>query len=306
MSELCPSDPLAGGTMGENLPTSGPPFVFAAGWPTRRETPGGSGSLSASSTAVTIGWGEPSVAPLSMGSRNHQEACVSHSEARRPAPETSSTFRSCRKGTAWWPALLLAPIAGCILLVAFWTPPAGAAVLPRVAEFILWGSVSAILYAYLAYPACLFLISRFQPPSSRAPRADYLPSVALVISAYNEQDTIGERIENCLALDYPSDRYTILVASDGSTDRTAEIAREYAPRGVRLIHHPTRRGKSSMLNAVVSELDAKAIVFTDANTFFARDALRMLLRNFSDPDVGCVVGKMTYLVPVDWDGVSPK
>jgi cellulose synthase/poly-beta-1,6-N-acetylglucosamine synthase-like glycosyltransferase len=114
--------------------------------------------------------------------------------------------------------------------------------------------------------------------------------VSLVIPAHNEEKVIAERIENAIGLDYPRDRLEIVVASDGSTDRTNDIVNGYIDEGVRLMTYPERRGKSATLNATVPRARGTIVVFTDANTSYKRDALRQLTRNFAQGDVGCVCG----------------
>jgi cellulose synthase/poly-beta-1,6-N-acetylglucosamine synthase-like glycosyltransferase len=161
-----------------------------------------------------------------------------------------------------------------------------------VALFLL--SLLAIAYVYAGYPVALRALVRLRGarPVSRRPIE---PRVALVISAFNEAPVIAGKIENALALDYPADRLRIAVVSDASTDDTDETVRRYADRGVRLVRMAERRGKTAGLNAAVPQLDAEIIVFTDANAMFRPDALRMLIRNFADPSVGCVTGEAKYV-----------
>ena len=122
--------------------------------------------------------------------------------------------------------------------------------------------------------------------------------MSVVIAAYNEERVIGDRIENALALDYPSDALEILVASDGSTDATAAIVARYAGRGVRLLSLP-RQGKIRALDAAVLEATGEILVFSDANTMCAPDALRALVRNFADPGIGGVAGHTGYRLEVN-------
>jgi len=117
----------------------------------------------------------------------------------------------------------------------------------------------------------------------------------LFISAFNEEKVIRRKIENSLTLDYPRDRFMVLVASDGSDDRTVEIASEYADQGVEVFHFDRRRGKSAVINDVMDRLGFEVVVFTDANSLLARDALMKLARHFADPQVGCVVGRLRYV-----------
>lgn len=163
-------------------------------------------------------------------------------------------------------------------------------------EILFWLSLAAIFYHYCGYPLTLLCLSRIK---RHAPLrcSDITPTVSLIISAYNEEQVIRRKIENALALDYPPDKLEILVASDGSTDGTCAIAREYADRGVLLYHHPERRGKNGALNAVASLVRGEILVFTDANGMFQPNAVRELVRPFADSRVGCVCGELIYQNP---------
>ncbi len=167
-------------------------------------------------------------------------------------------------------------------------------------QLLFWGSVTLILYAYFGYPAFLYVLGRLRQ-SRVTPDTGEAPDVCLVISAHNEDAVIREKIENSLALTYPREKLTILVASDGCTDHTVDIAREFVDSGVRVYHHAQRRGKSAVLNDAVEMIKAGIVVFTDANSLFERDAIEKLVSHFADPKVGCVVGRLRY---VDRDATS--
>ena len=161
-----------------------------------------------------------------------------------------------------------------------------------IAELVFWGGVAMVAWTYVLFPACLWLRARLSPHPHRV--GDATPSVSLVICAYNEAASLGARLENALALDYPSDRLEIVVASDGSTDGTNAIARGFASRGVRLLALP-RQGKIPALNAAVASARGEVLVFSDANSLYESGALRALLRPFADPGVGGVAGDQRYL-----------
>ena len=161
--------------------------------------------------------------------------------------------------------------------------------------FVFWSGVSVILYCYLGYPLILFLANKLRRSDRPTPQADRCLSVCLLISAFNEEKVLRKKIENSLSLDYPRDKLTILVASDGSTDRTVSIARDYEDLGVKLFHRPVRSGKSAVLNEVLRVVRSDVIVFTDANSMFAEDSLKRLVARFDDPKIGCVVGKLRYV-----------
>lgn len=158
---------------------------------------------------------------------------------------------------------------------------------------LFWFSIAAMLTVYVAYPFLLWAIGCFRRRS--VDKAPGVPTVSIVISAYNEEDHIGRTIENKLALDYPVERLEILVISDGSTDGTEKIVRSYAGNRVRLLVQPGRQGKTSALNRAVSEARGDIIVFSDANSIYDRSALRMLVENFADGRIGYVTGQMVYV-----------
>ena len=159
-----------------------------------------------------------------------------------------------------------------------------------------WVSVLAIAYAYVGYPAVLWLLSRFRPPAAwHGTRPDAsLPSVTLIVSAFNEELVIGQKIENALSLDYPRELLEVVVVSDGSSDRTCEISLGFAHRGVVLRHYEGRIGKTACLNRALPMARGSVVVFSDANSAYERGALRALVRPFEDPSVGFVTGWTRY------------
>lgn len=160
-------------------------------------------------------------------------------------------------------------------------------------------SAGVLFHAYLGYPLSLALLRLLRGDRSRHAQGDDLPSVSLVISAHNEDRVIRRKIENSLDLEYPRDRLTIIVASDGSTDGTEEIVREFQCRGVELCAFEGRRGKVDCLNLVVPGLRSELVVMSDANSIYERDSLKKLVRHFADRRVGCVCGRLRYVNPRD-------
>src|SRR5258706_1559396 len=139
----------------------------------------------------------------------------------------------------------------------------------RLLEVMTLGAFALLFYAYAGYPALLWLLSRLAPEEAeRRGNSAERPAISILISAYNEEAAIDDRIRNLLALDYPRQKIEILIGSDGSTDRTAEIVASYRAEGVRLFAFPHRRGKASVLNDLVREARSDIVVLTDANTFF--------------------------------------
>ncbi len=162
-------------------------------------------------------------------------------------------------------------------------------------DFLFWSSLLTLFYIYLGYPLLIYLWARVRPLPVGT--ADHTPFITILISAYNEEREIGKTIENKLLLTYPVDRYEIIVISDGSTDCTEEIVRRYAGASgdlVRLLVQSQRQGKTAALNRAVAEARGELLVFSDANSLYAPDVLIRLARNFADPRVGYVTGKMVY------------
>jgi cellulose synthase/poly-beta-1,6-N-acetylglucosamine synthase-like glycosyltransferase len=159
-------------------------------------------------------------------------------------------------------------------------------------KILFWFSVSLIAYAYCLYPVILFIFSKFGRITFH--KSEGLPAVTLIVSAYNEESIIAGKIKNMLGLNYPRDRLEIIIASDGSDDRTNEIVRSFSDRGVVLADYDVRRGKAEVLNRTIQRAKNEIIVLSDANTFFKKDALKALVKNFGDEGVGCVCGEIKF------------
>ena len=143
----------------------------------------------------------------------------------------------------------------------------------------------------MGYPVILaFLVGLI---GRRQLQGDAEPTVSVIIAAYNEDACIARKVENTLALDYPRERLEIIVASDGSSDRTDEITKSFSDRGVLLCSFP-RTGKTGVQNQVAKSAKGEILVFSDANAIYRPDAIRKLVRNFADPEVACVSGQLIY------------
>jgi cellulose synthase/poly-beta-1,6-N-acetylglucosamine synthase-like glycosyltransferase len=158
-------------------------------------------------------------------------------------------------------------------------------------ETILYTALLLIFYTYVAFPFVVLLRGLIWRRPFR--KAEITPSVSLVIVAHNEAASLRQKLDNVLALDYPAHRLETIVASDGSDDGTDDIVIRYAGRGVKLLAFP-RGGKIRALNAAVAQATGEVIAFSDANSMYARDALRHLVRPFADPTVGAVAGNQCY------------
>lgn len=164
-----------------------------------------------------------------------------------------------------------------------------------MAEVIFWVTVALVFYTYVGYSLLIMLLARFS--RDKLARGDIEPRVTFLITAYNEERDIAQKLQNTLALDYPRDRLEILVASDGSTDKTDEIVRGFAPQGVRLVRVEGRVGKTETQNQAVRQATGDVIVFSDATTKYERMNLRKIVRNYADPTVGAVSGRYEYFNP---------
>ena len=154
---------------------------------------------------------------------------------------------------------------------------------------LFWLSVSLIIYTYIGYPVLIAFIAKLIPFQGGASSV-LDPSVTLLITAYNEEAVIEKKIENSLLLNYPPDRLQIIVATDGSSDRTVEIVESFHDRGVKLNHTSLRDGKLAAINRAIVQAHGDIVVFSDANNIYDPDAIRKLITPFSDPNVGASTG----------------
>jgi glycosyltransferase involved in cell wall biosynthesis len=161
-------------------------------------------------------------------------------------------------------------------------------------EYIFWGSLLMTIYPYVIYPLLVVVWARFFPWSWQK-GGEQLP-ISLIISVYNEEGVIRQKLENALALAYPADKLEILVVSDGSTDNTNQIVSACKDKRVKLKAY-ARTGKTACLNRAVVEAQGEILVFTDANSMFPPQALAMIARNFVDEKVGLVSGWTKYRHP---------
>lgn len=160
-------------------------------------------------------------------------------------------------------------------------------------QAVFWTCVSVLTYVYVGYPLLVFFASRFFP--RQVGYAKIQPKVTVLITAFNEEPAIRQKLENTLAIDYPAEKLEILVASDGSTDGTDEIVREFATRGVRLFRQEGRVGKTTTQNKAVEQATGEIVLFSDATTVYGKDVLWHVLPPFADETVGCVAGRLVYL-----------
>jgi cellulose synthase/poly-beta-1,6-N-acetylglucosamine synthase-like glycosyltransferase len=164
----------------------------------------------------------------------------------------------------------------------------------NIARLSFWLSFAFLVYVYFGYPLILAFLTAFKKRADTPTLASY-PKVTLIISAFNEQDVIAAKLNNALELDYPRPLLQVIVVSDSSTDATDEIVSRFEPMGVLLVRQSSRLGKSSGLNLGVTHARGDILVFSDANALYQKDAILHLVKHFSNPKVGYVVGNARYV-----------
>lgn len=155
------------------------------------------------------------------------------------------------------------------------------------AKLVLLFSCFILFYVYFGYPLVLKLLSKNRPKPVIS-NDEYMPDVALLICAYNEEEVIEEKIQNCFALDYPPEKIKFVIASDGSEDRTSAIVKQHTGSQIVFYDYQERQGKIGVILTTVPKIGENIIIFSDANTMYETDAVRKLVRNFADPSVGGV------------------
>ena len=162
-------------------------------------------------------------------------------------------------------------------------------------KILFWATLLIVFYTYIGYGILLYIIIRLKrllkgaPLQQAMPVDEDLPTMTLMICAYNEEDVVKEKMENTLALDYPKDKFRIMWVTDGSNDHTNELLKAYPE--VDIVFSPERKGKTAALKHGLRELKTRYVAFTDANTMINSGALREIARLFSNPTVGCVSGE---------------
>ncbi|WP_445428844.1 glycosyltransferase family 2 protein [Alishewanella sp. HL-SH05] len=154
--------------------------------------------------------------------------------------------------------------------------------------FLFWLSISLLLYTYVLYPILLKYLAK--PTKPQPQTLKHWPDVDVILSAFNEELCITQRLENLLAQDYPGNLH-ILVASDGSSDNTAVLIKAFNDERITPYCFEENRGKIAVLNDLVANAKADYLVLTDANTEFVPDAIRQLILSFT-PDIGAVCGEL--------------
>ena len=168
-----------------------------------------------------------------------------------------------------------------------------------------WIFFYIIFYTFFGYGILLYFLVRikrvFKKPIS-LPQTDEPSTVSVIIAAYNEEELIEEKINNCLSLNYPENKLQLIFITDGSSDRTADIVRKYSR--IKLLHEDKRLGKMSAIKRAMPFVSGDVTVFTDANTFLNEDALMHLIKHYQNPRIGAVAGEKKILVNQSADASS--
>lgn len=160
-------------------------------------------------------------------------------------------------------------------------------------QIVFWVMLVLILHCYLLFPVTLPFVSEiFKRKKKVVTDSDELPTVSILISAYNEEAVIERKIQNILEIDYPKDKLEVLIGDDGSADRTAEIVARYADQGITLVKAPKNAGKAAMLNRLNGIAKNDILVLCDANTMFFPNVVRKLVQPFQDKKIGCACGHL--------------
>jgi cellulose synthase/poly-beta-1,6-N-acetylglucosamine synthase-like glycosyltransferase len=175
-----------------------------------------------------------------------------------------------------------------------------------VAVVLVLAPIVIALYAYVAYPAILWVIAKLRMPRPPAFAGTNWPAVTITVPVYNGVSSIGETLERLLRIDYPCDKLQILVISDASTDGTDDEVLSFASRGVELLRLPKRIGKTAAENAALAAARGEIIVNVDATILVPEDSLKPLIRAFDDPSVGVASGRDVSVGDADHTGTGAE
>lgn len=158
---------------------------------------------------------------------------------------------------------------------------------------LFWISISSIVFAYFGYPLSLVILSKFKAKHFKYDNS-YDPRVLIIIAAANEEKNIASKLDNTLALLYPSDKLQIIVASDASTDKTVEVVINYIDankdRDIQLVHLEEKGGKEAAQKEALNHAIGDVVVFTDVATTLDPLTIQLLVGHFGDPKIGAVDG----------------
>ncbi|MGZ6523201.1 MAG: glycosyltransferase family 2 protein [Bacteroidia bacterium] len=160
-------------------------------------------------------------------------------------------------------------------------------------QIAFWIVFAIIVFHYVGFSLLVILMSYIF--KKRHQVSDIQPSVTFIVTAYNEEKVIGQKILNDLEFNYPKDKFEFIVVSDGSTDTTPEIVESFKDQGVISLFQPLRQGKTAALNRALEAAKNDIVIFSDANSMFRPDAVSKLVRHFADDSIGGVCGRKSVL-----------
>ena len=158
-------------------------------------------------------------------------------------------------------------------------------------QILFWTCLGLILYTYLIYPFLVNLLAALFQRKIPVVGIDF-PPVSMVIPAYNEEEVLEEKINNCLSIDYPEERIKFLFGSDGSSDGTNQILQSLDHPRIRPFLFSDREGKSSVLNKLIPEVEGSIVILSDANSMYHPESIKRLVSYFADPSIGGVCGRL--------------
>lgn len=163
-----------------------------------------------------------------------------------------------------------------------------------VLQVILWFSIALVFHTYVLYPLILLLFGRNR--NKQYPdESNYQPKVCIIMSLFNEESVIAEKLESIINTDYPKEKISIIIGSDNSTDDTNKIVEEYAKKHnyITFVPFSKRQGKSNVINAMIDKADGEIIILSDANVMFDKNTIKEIVRPFKEKNIGLVDTRMT-------------
>ncbi len=167
-----------------------------------------------------------------------------------------------------------------------------------IAILLFWLCVAAVFHSYILFPLLLRLFAKLKARKNiHYQDLAEPPQVSILMSAFNEEEVISDKVRSVFSSRYPAKKFEILVGSDGSSDRTPEILRELEKEfpALKAFVFSERRGKPNVISLLAGKASGEILVFTDANVLFDEDTLSEMMAPFSDPLMGLVDTRMINL-----------
>lgn len=169
----------------------------------------------------------------------------------------------------------------------------------EVLKLLTWISIFLVVYSYIGYALLVWIYLRITRKKTgnndNLPQTGFEPPVSLIVAVYNEEIVIKSKIENCISLDYPSHKVKLIFVADGSTDKTAEIIRQYPE--IELLYKNERQGKVAAINRAMATVTTDFVIFCDANTFLNKQAIKEIIKHYTNDKIGAVSGEKKVVTP---------